>query len=362
MHWNMILSILRKDILDATRDARVLMALIIPIGIGVFYSVTSPDEVSEPSATVAYTAAEATGLPDALQEATGDAVELTFVEFESAAQVREQVADEEAGIGLVVPAGFDRAVEQGESPELDVILPDDPGLSSQFVLSSLTPTLRQMAGQGPPATIQVDALSPGEENVAVFEALGIRSYFILAALLMFVAFVALLAMPVTLTEEVEKKTLEALVLVASYADVIIAKALLGFLYVLVGVPIMLWLTDQVPEQPVVFAGAVALIGIALIGFGLFIGVLFRNANQLNTWAGIILIPVVAPAFMVGVPLPEPVDAVLLALPVSQAMRLLVNALGGEPFFANVWLSWLVIAGWAVVGYALLTWRLTSQEA
>jgi ABC-2 type transport system permease protein len=122
------------------------------------------------------------------------------------------------------------------------------------------------------------------------------------------------------------------------------------------------LTRQLPEAPVVFAAAVLLLGVTMLGFGLFVGVLFRNANQLNTWAGLYLLPVIAPAFMVGLPLPDEFDTALLLLPTSQAMRLLVNGMSGAQLFSNVALSWLVLAAWGVAGYGLLSWRLSQQRA
>ncbi|MFW6074254.1 MAG: ABC transporter permease [Chloroflexota bacterium] len=362
MNWKIIFSILRKDLLDATRDARVLMALIVPIGIGVFYNFTAGDDPANPNATVAYTAAGETVLFDSIEGAGGGVINVSFEEFDTPDGVRNRIADDDADLGLIVPSGFDEAIEAGNTPELEVILPDDPGVSSEFIVSSLTAALREMAGQEPPVDIQINALSPSEAEETIFDQVGTQTYLVLAAALMFVGFVAMLAMPVTLTEEVEKKTIEALALIASYRDIIIAKALLGFLYVAVGLPLLMYITNQLPDDTPTFAGAAALVSIALLGFGLFIGVLFRNANQLNTWAGVFLIPVVAPAFMVGLPLPDALDPVLLAHPVSQAMRLMINAMSGEQFYGNVALSWAVIAGWGVIGYALLGWRLRQQYA
>lgn len=362
MNPNIVLTILRKDLLDAVRDARVLMALVVPIGIAVFYNFIFNDESTTPDATVAYTADSPTDLPERLAAVIEETVDLTVEEYGSANEVRTSVAEDDADIGLIFPSGFDEDVEQGESPPLEVILPENPGLDTEYVLSALTPVLWDMAGRGPPATIQVDtsSLENGDDSVA--QELGPRTYIILSALLMFVVFVALLAMPVTLTEEVEKKTIEALALVASYADIIVAKALLGVVYVAIGIPFLLWLTGEIPEDPVIFAGAVILTSVTLIGFGLFIGVLFRNANQLNTWAGVYLIPVIAPAFMVGLPLPDALDTLLLALPTSQAMRLLVNGMSGEDLFSNAYLSWFVVAAWGIAGYGLLSWRLSQQSA
>jgi ABC-2 type transport system permease protein len=107
---------------------------------------------------------------------------------------------------------------------------------------------------------------------------------------------------------------------------------------------------------------VALFSVTLIGFGLLLGGLFRNANQVNTWSGLFLMPVIGPAFAVGYPLPDPVNLGLAVLPTSQATKLAINAFSGETLFAQQWLAVLVIVVWGVVAYGLLFWRLSRREA
>ena len=55
MRLSPILTIFRKDVFDAVRDARVLVAILVPFGIGVFYNVIMDDEVSQPEATIVWT-------------------------------------------------------------------------------------------------------------------------------------------------------------------------------------------------------------------------------------------------------------------------------------------------------------------
>ena len=104
--------------------------------------------------------------------------------------------------------------------------------------------------------------------------------------------------------------------------------------------------------------AMVLLGIALVGFGLLLGGLFKSANQLNNWGGLILIPVIAPAFIIGLWSPGLFEYVIEALPVSQGMKLAVNGMSGEAIFANVWLSYLILAAWIVIFYAALVFRLS----
>src|SRR5690606_32608621 len=115
---------------------------------------------------------------------------------------------------------------------------------------------------------------------------------------------------------------------ASYLDVVSAKALVGLAYIAVSVPLLLIVTGLAPEDPLLFALATLLFSLVIIGFGLLIGGLFRNANKVNTWSGVIILPIVAPAFIVGLPIPDILETILNIMPTTHAMRLFVNSLSG----------------------------------
>jgi hypothetical protein len=266
-------------------------------------------------------------------------------------------------LGLFVPAGFDAALGGGAHPTLTVVQRDsvlDTNAGTGIVLRSLDRVVQRQAGQVLPATIRYDLVASGDPPV--FERLGLTRYFVLASAIMLIGFVALLALPTILAEETEKKTIDALVMVASYADVVAAKALVGLAYVGVGVPLLLLLTRIRPANLPLFAVSVALLSVTLIGFGLLLGGLFQSASQVNTWSGLFLLPVIGPAFAVGYPLPGPISMALGALPTSQAAKLAINGLSGDDIFGRPWLAVLIIVAWGVVAYGLLLWRLSRREA
>lgn len=366
MHLSRILAIFRKDLFDAIRDARVLMAIIAPLGIGILYSYMFNDTPATPTATVTYAATDQTALIDTIRDTVGKTVTLTFNSVPDAAAVRQAVLDKKAGIGLVVPAGFDAAVRAGQAPALTIMLPESSSFGGDYVAAKIEPALRQMAGQGPVATVQtqtVTATSATETtSISVLNRIGLRSYFLIAAVVMLVAMVAMLALPIILAEETEKKTLDALSLIASYTDVVIGKSLVGAAYIALSIGLLLGVTRLLPANLPLFIGGVFALSVALIGFGLLIGGLFRSANQLNTWGGLLLIPVIAPAFIIGLDAPKIVTTAIWLLPSSQATRVIINAVSGQAIFPSLWSAFLVIAGWVVVAYLLLLWRLSRREA
>lgn len=353
------LTIFYKDAKSAILDGRVLVAILVPIALALFYNFSFDEERQTPDATIAHTGTTS-ALPQTLEGVTGDAANLTF-ETASPEQVRQMVAEEEADIGLIAPEGFDAAVQNGQSPQLTVLQPESPGFGGEVVAGSVEPALRALAGQNVPASVATESVAAGGSG-NVLAQVEISGYFVLVAVVLLVGMICMLALPVILAEESEKKTLDALVMVASYGEVVVAKALVGLLYVVLSVALTLAITGVTPENLLLFGGAVLLLTITLTGFGLLMGSLFNNANQINTWSGFLLIPVLAPAFMVGFPMPEAVERALDFIPTSQATRLAVNGLSGEEIFSNPAFSLAVVVVWGVAAYLILLWALRRRQA
>lgn len=362
-HVRRIGAIFRKDLRDALRDSRVLLAVLVPLGLGMLYNVMFQDTPTTPTVTVAYAAGDATTLPQRLKAAIGPVARVTLLQVSSAADVRQRLSAKQADVGLYIPAGFDAAVARGETPTLTVLHMPTTSAGATIVLSTLDSVLRQMAGQGPPAVVQAQTVPTAQVGIeTIYERLGLRQYFAFASLMMIVGMIAMLALPIVLGEEREKKTLDALVLVASYPDVIIAKAFLGIVYIAIAVPLLLLLTRVMPFALVPFVASLVLLSVTLIGFGLLLGSVL-TANQLNTWGSLFLIPVILPPFLLGLTFPGVLDAVIAVLPSTHAMRLILNSATSpaHPFYPQAWLSYLVIAAWGVVAYGLLLWRLSRRN-
>ncbi len=361
MHWRMIRSIYRKDLRDAIRDSRVLVAILVPIGIGILYNFMFQDTTPKPKATLAYYVPGSTQLVQNIQAVVGETVQLSLNQESSAEAVRTTIGNKKADIGIIAPQGFDAAAQAGSSPPLTVLMPQSSSVGGDYVSAVIDAALNRMVGRQPVAQVSITRASAGEvTSQAIFDRLGVRKYFVLVAIVMEIGMIAMLAVPIILTEEVEKHTIDALVLVASYFDIVVAKALVGLTYIALAVTIMVSLTRLAPQQVALFALAVLTLSVTLIGFGLLIGGLFRSANQLNTWGGVVLLPILAPAFAVGLPVPGWVQGIFDAIPTSQATKVMINSLSGERFFTHIWLSFVVMAVWAVAAYAILVQRLARR--
>ena len=357
-----IKTILSKDLRDAIRDARVLVAVIVPFGIGIFYNLSFDDDATMPKAVVLLNMAEVSQLPATIYQVVGDTIQISFRTSDSVEEIERIVGNDDADLGLVIPPGFDVDVAGGAQPRLRVIQPPRANFNGDYVTAALEPALRIMAGQHVPAIIELSYAPIADENRAIIDKIGLRTWAVFAAIVMMISMISMLAIPVILAEETEKRTLDALVLIASYTEVIVAKALVGIVYVAVMVPLLLAITKLRPYDVVLFVGAVAALSVTLIGMGLFLAGFFTSANQLNTWSGIILIPVIAPAFTVGLGAPEIIDRVASSFPTGSATKLILDTATRESLFSDAAFSFLVIAVWGAIAYGLLYWQLSRRQA
>ncbi len=358
-----VITLFRKDVVDGLRESRVLVSLLTPIILAVLYNTIFPDEkIFE--AKVAYAGPETSAIVQTLKTRaeTGQSVSLKLQHVATAADARRLVESKDVDVAFVLPNDVDDAIRAGRSPVIAVIQPQIPNGSANFVESSIQAGARELAGQKPPAVLTSETVQVGSADQGVMGQMGPRRYFVLATVVMMLGMIAVLAVPIMLTEEVEKKTLDALLLVGSYLEVIAAKALVGLAYTAISVAVMLGLTRLRPEDIPTFVAGTGLLAVALIGIGLLIGGLFKSAQQVYSWSSVMLIPVIGPAFAVGLPIPGAADLVLRALPTSQGMRIMANGLAGKALFADVWQSFAVLVIWAAAMYGLLAWRLSRRES
>jgi ABC-2 type transport system permease protein len=362
MHPRKVLAIVRKDLRDGLRNSKILLALLLPLGLGLLYNAVFSNSTRQ-KATVAYAAAAPSVLQDELRSVVGPTVDLTFKPASSAEEVRQLIADKQADVGIVVPPGFDAAVHAGETPQLVVLRRSSQSFAADFGVTTLEEAIRRLAGQQPAATIAVTAVEAArDETTAAIDRIGVRHWMVLTMAVLLVGMTAVYIVPSSLTEETDRKTLDALSLIASYIDIITAKALVGVVYLTAGVPLLLIATGLRPADPVTFSMALLLLSVALIGCGLLLGGLFRTSSQFDTWSGLILLALIFPVFLTALPLPALVLRLFSLHPASQAMRLVANGEAGTAVFSGAWLAYLVVLAWGAGVYLLLWYQLSRREA
>lgn len=354
-----VYAILRKDLRDATRQGRVAVILVTPLLLAVLYNFSFRDE-QRPELKVSYSGGDNGALMESVRARVASVVDLRLAQRPDEAAARAAVADRSADIAFVMPDRAEERVRAGEAPPVTV-LSESGSTARELTTNALLSVLREAAGQRPPIALRSETVDRPGSDPLLLTRLGPRIYFVLASLIMVVGMIASIIVPMVLAEESEKRTLDALLLVGSYLDVMVAKALVGLAFIAMSVVVVMGLTRLPVRDAGPFAVGIVSISVALVGLGLLLGAVFRSVQQVSTWSSLFLIPIMGPAFAVGLPVPAAVEVALKALPSSQAMRLVANGFGEGPIFADAWLSILVIVAWGALAYALLAWRLARRE-
>jgi ABC-type Na+ efflux pump permease subunit len=357
-------AIYRKDMRDALRDSRVLTALIMPLLLGLLYSFMFSEDTPTQKVKVGVISPGVTALTQAIQKQVPATVKLTFVTMTDEAALRDRVRREKLDVGLVLSSGFDAAVRAGSSPACTVVLPaGQASFGGDYIAAVVDRAVQSLTDRPPTAVIvrQQTAPNPGGGSVAL-DAVGQRKIFVLVAIILLLAMVAVYAVPAVLVEETEKKTMDALTLIASTAEVIAAKAQFGVTLSVVSVPVLLVVTRGRPADAVGLLIAVLLSAVVLVGIGLLFAGVVRSQQQLNSWSGLLLLPLLAPAFTIGLPTPGIVNKVLAFLPTVYTFRLAAEAFAGRTLYPDTWLSYVVLVAWGLAAYGLVWWRLAHQEA
>ena len=351
-----------KDIKDAIRDARVLVALIVPIGIGIFYGFLFDDAPANAiTANLAIVSPDGTAFVEHLKSALPSSVSLKIVRYDDQASLTTHVGSGDQDLGIVLPAGFDAALANGAKPLLTVVQAADGSVAADYLAAAIDPALRSMVGQPFPAEIKVVTASD-DASGNIVSRIGLRTWSILISIILSIALVAILAIPIVLVEEVEKRTLDALILAMNYWEIVSAKTLLGLTYASLMTAILILLTRiHILHWPL-FVAATLLTAISLLGIGLLLAGIFKSANQLNTWSGLLLTPVIIPTFLIGNPVPQWAQTAASLFPTGAGMHLLVNSVSQKPVFDYQARLFATLLVWIVVIYGLLIRRLNRYEA
>ena len=352
MRIPIIAAIFRKDVVDAVRDSRVLVSLLTPIVLAILYNSIFPEERLV-EAKIAFAGPENSALVRTLEQRAGQTVSLKLRHVDSDAEARHLVVTQDVDAAFVLPADVDDAIRQGRRPTITLIQPAEGSSAANFVSAALETGIRALSGQ---------RVQAGSSEAGVLGELGARRYFVLATVVMMLGMIAVLVVPIILTEEAEKKTLDALLLVANYREVIIGKALVGLAYSAASVALMLGLTRLQPVDIPTFVIGTAILAVALIGLGLLLGGVFKTAGQVYTWSSVLLLPIIGPAFVAGLPVPGALDLALRAFPTFQGMRVMTNGLAGKTLFTDIWISYAVLLAWVAIAYGALAWRLSRRES
>lgn len=272
--------VLAKDIRLGPRSPLLVWALAVPLVMtllvqGVFGSLLD----QQPRLGIL----DAAGSAVAAALATVDGIEVSSVSDE--ADLLALLERHDLDAGLILPAGFDAEVRAGARPQLQLYVAGDSLASDRLVVAVTTTDLvREVAGQPPPVDVTVTALGEAQLDFAL------RS---LPLLVMFAVAIAGAMVPaMSLVEEKEKRTLDALLITpVEVVDVLAAKGLLGVILASVAGLVTLALNDAFGADPWALAATIVVAAVMMAEVGLLLGSWAPDTNMLFTaWksGGIVL--------------------------------------------------------------------------
>lgn len=365
MNLRTTLAIARKDFLDALRNARLLVIVLMPIGFSVLYGYLFRDTLD--TIEIVLYSPDTSSLVTGLSEL--DTVSLFVVDSPQA--VETKLEEEKAIVGVVLPPDFDQAVRAGERPVLELIYrenPEDARGTERLILQMI----EQISERQPVVDLIERSLQPPRtaeeaeagEPMSFFKEIDLQGFFIVLWVMMGITMNGSFLVPTLLVEEKDKKTLDAiLVTPTNYLDVLVGKVIVGVLYCLLTSLVVMGL-NQGFSGDVGFSLAVVMIAsVALTLIGLLIGGLIDNLTTLNTWGSFVMLPLILPGILAGVPLGTLGPALTIPLqvvPTYHLVRGLGLSLSGKG--EEVWLNLGILTVECVILFGAVLWSMRRREA
>lgn len=264
MSLSRIWVVLRKDLALGPRSPVFLYAIVLPVVLTAVFQLAF-GSLFEPAPRLAIADDGDSAVTAELRERGG--IELTMVA--DAAELVRAVEANDFDAGLVLPAGFDDALQAGERPELELYVSGESYASNRIILSVTTlDVIRQVEGSTPP--VRVDLVEYGAAELPI-------SLRLVPLLMMYALFIAGMFVPASsIVDEKLRGTLTAvLVTPARTSEVLVAKGAFGVILATLTSVVTLALNDALT------ANVLSLLLVVLLGtlFAALLGVLIGSVAK-----------------------------------------------------------------------------------
>ena len=356
MNLNVVSAITRKDVIDAIRHRYLLTALVTPLLVALLFRVLLPGVNDNKLLTIVVHDAGGSGLVTELRKTP----QISVVPADSADATGREVERIKAIGGLVVPAGFDADLAANKQPELTVYVNNQKTIFEQAAFRRLLDQLvRSFAKQPEPARlVWVDVDKPA--NAQALGATSLNQMLLPLLLILTFGMTGAFVVPLLIVEEKEKRTLDFLLSSpASLNEIIAGKALTGVVYTVLIAGLLLGINrDSIQNWPL--TSLTILVGLLfVVGVGLVIGSVLKNTMQVNTWAGLILILLLAPSMpLVG--LSGWFDKSMRIIPTYYLSEALKLSIAGT-ISSQLWIYLAVLVVCTVVVFFAAAWALHRRS-
>ncbi len=351
-----IWAITSKDMVDAIKSKTTLSVLISALFVVVIYQVLPTFERASDLPTVlVYDAGDSDLLPALKRSPNLD----VYTGYTSQAQLeRKLIAGDIPELALVIPPGFDQALERGESPVME-------GYVQHWISDSDAAQLKGQAEAeiarivGQPVGIHLEGnlLYPTPDS-------GGRSFLTSLAVLISVTMVGLGLTPHLMVEEKQTRTLDALLVSpARSSHLVIAKALTGLFYCLIAAVAILAINASLVLHWGLAVTAVILSSLFAVSVGLLLGSLVGAKPVLPMWSMVVLTVLLLPLFLAIMKdlLPSVATTIMAWIPTVTLSRVLRGAFSRDLAFMTFGVELLVVAACIAVLMGCVAWIVQRSE-
>jgi ABC-2 type transport system permease protein len=349
-----VLAIARKDLVDAIRNRYLLIALLTPLLVALLLRVLLPGLNGLNTLTIVVHDPGKSQIVSELR-ASG---QINLVEASAADAVSAAVEKNKAAGGLAVPANFDAELAAARQPELTIYVNNRKGDIERAVFRQLLQ--RQiMSLVKQPVPVRPVWIDVGEEPGGRASP-NLNQMLLPLLVLMAFTMTGALVVPMLLVEEKEKRTMEFLLTSpTSLTEIIAGKALTGIVYGLLIGGVLLALNHKLIGNWPLTLLTISLGLLLIVSVGLLMGSLFQNTMQVNTWAGFVLLILLAPSFP-SPGLPATVETILHLIPTHSFVEALRLSMSGTPS-PRMWGHLGVVLSCTALAFFAATWGLRRAQ-
>lgn len=356
MNTRIVTAIARKDLVDAIRNRYLLIALLTPLLVAILFRVLLPGINSMNNLTIVMHDPGNSRLVVQLRTMP----QIKLVEAGSAAAVPSEVEKIKAVGGLVVPTNFDADVGAGKQPKLSIYVNNKKNIIEQATFRHLLEqqVLSLVEHPVPAHLVWIDLVK--EPSAEAGDRLNLNKMMLPLLLLLAFGMTGALVVPLLLVEEKEKRTLDFLLTSpASLKEIIAGKALTGVVYSVLIAGVLLALNHKmIGNWPLTLL--TTLLGLLfVVAIGLFMGSLFQNTMQVNTWASLVLLLLLAPSFPAP-GLPAALEMAMRFIPTYYFIDALKLSLAGTAS-PRLWVDLGVVLACTLLAFSAATWALRRGQ-
>lgn len=344
-----------KDVLEALKNKNTITIVFTSMLIVFFYrALPGLSGQGESPAVLVYDAGSSK-LVSLLENSRN--IKLTT--YPSEEKMKQVLADKDVPqLGLVIPQGFDQAVQAGESLELQgYILRWVDSKDAAMIQRSAETEISSLLGQ----PVQINLEGNRVEMLPESDGLGMQAGLGLVFVLIMIG---VTLVPHLMLEEKQNRTLDVLaVSPASTGQIMTGKALAGIFYCCLGGVVALIVNQTLVVHWWLAILTVVLGSLFTVSLGLWLGIKIDSRAQLSVWTWVILLPLFLPvifSLFQGL-IPDVLVRIVKVVPTAAVFDLIRISFANPIPIGTTFLLFAWILAAAGIGLAAGAWSLRRRD-